>query len=52
VTWCSGVATSVEVKAAPGREKGEGDTNWAGANLTRQKIKKIHTIHSDATNER
>jgi hypothetical protein len=37
VTWCGGVAASVEVKAAPVREKREGDTNWADVNLTRQK---------------
>jgi hypothetical protein len=50
VTWCDGVTTSARGEVAPGRGKGVDDTNWAYADLTRKKMKKIHTVNSVASN--
>jgi hypothetical protein len=43
------VTTSVEGEAAPGRENGGGNVNWADANLTGPKNKKNHVVDSVAT---
>jgi hypothetical protein len=50
VTRCSGVTTSVEGEAAPGRGKGVDDASWADVNLTRPKNKKIYTVYLAPSN--
>jgi hypothetical protein len=37
-------------EVAPGRGKGGDDGSWTDVNLTRQKIKKVYTVDSAATN--
>jgi hypothetical protein len=45
------VATSAGVEAELGKKKGGDDVSWDDMNLTGPE-KKIHAIHSVATNER
>jgi hypothetical protein len=52
VTRCGGMTTSVGGEVAPGRGKGEDNVSWANANLTGQKMKKIHAVDSAASNGR
>jgi hypothetical protein len=52
VTRRGSVMTSVGGEVTPGRGKGGDDANWADANLTRLKIKKIHAGDSASTNGR
>jgi hypothetical protein len=46
------VTTSVGGDATQGRGKGGDGVGWADANLSGQKMKKIHMIDSASTNER
>jgi hypothetical protein len=50
VAWCGSVMTSFGLEATPGRGKGGDNVSSADADLTRQKIKKIHSIDSVASN--
>jgi hypothetical protein len=52
VTRRGSVMTSVGGEVTPGRGKGGDGANWANANLTRMKIKKIHADDSAGTNGR
>jgi hypothetical protein len=45
-----GVTTSAKGEVAPRREKEGDNVSWANANLTGQKMKKIHTSDSTGTN--
>jgi hypothetical protein len=45
------VMASAGGEAASGRGKRGDDANWADANLTDQKIKKIHAVDLIATNK-
>jgi hypothetical protein len=49
---CDGVAMLAVGEAAMGRKKGGDDASWVDANLTSQKIKKIHMVDSPVTNGR
>jgi hypothetical protein len=44
--------TSVGGEVTPERRKGGDDVSYADVNLTRLKIKKIHTVDSAGTNGR
>jgi hypothetical protein len=50
VTRYGGVAMSAGGEAAPGSGNGIDDVSWTDTNLIKQKIKKIHTIDSTASN--
>jgi hypothetical protein len=52
VIRCGCVTTSARGEAAPERGKKGDDASWTDANLTRQKKKKIHAVHSTAINVR
>jgi hypothetical protein len=50
VMWRGVVVTLDGGEVAPGRGKGGDDTSWLMPNLLGQKMKKIHTVNSVATN--
>jgi hypothetical protein len=50
VTRRSGVTTLVKRETALERGKGGDDTSWADTDLTRLKMKKIHTFDSTDIN--